>query len=70
MKQGSTDQQSRSEREREHAEMLTAAVARPGVREAMEVFQDWQRKDQALDAYRATVDRTEKTTTTNHANVV
>lgn len=70
MKQGGTDQSSRSEREREHAEMLAAAVSRPGVREAMKVFHDWQRKDHALDAYRAAAVRTERTTTTNHANVV
>ena len=70
MAQGATDQRSRSTREQEHAEMLTAAVARPGVREAMKVFHDWQRKDRGLDAYRAVMDRTEKTTTTNHANVV
>ena len=40
-------------REREHAEMLEAALARPGVREAMDVYRGWQEKDRGLDAYRS-----------------
>ena len=33
--------------------MLEAALARPGVREVMEVYQNWQKADSGLDAYRA-----------------
>jgi len=70
MQKGGTDQPPRSDPHHEYDEMLAAALARPGVREAMKVFQNWQRKDQEQDAYRATVNRIERATTTNHANVV
>ena len=42
-----------SERARVHAEMLKATFARPGVREAMRVYENWREKDRWLDAYRA-----------------
>ena len=42
-----------SRREREHAAMLDAALARPGVREVMDVYHGWQEKDRGLDAYRS-----------------
>ena len=70
MAQAETDRRSPLDRERAHADMLTAAVARPGVREAMEVFQDWQTKDQALDAYRAATKQADQITTSNHANIL
>ena len=38
---------------REHAAMLDAALARPGVREVMDVYRGWQEKDRGLDAYRS-----------------
>ncbi len=57
-----------SDREREHAAMLEAALARPGVREAMQVFGGWQEKDRGLDAYRAATKAPTRTTTTDHSN--
>ena len=33
--------------------MLEAALARPGVREVMEVFDCWREQDRRLDAWRA-----------------
>ena len=54
-----------SRREREHAEMLEAALARPGVREVMDVYRGWQEKDRGLDAYRSATKATGHVTTTN-----
>ena len=31
--------------------MLDAALARPGIREVMDVYREWQEKDRGLDAY-------------------
>ena len=42
-----------SRRVREHAEILEAALARPGVREVMDVYRGWQEKDRGLDEYHA-----------------
>ena len=39
--------------EKTHAEMLEAALARPGVREMMEVYGNSQEMDRGLDSYRA-----------------
>ena len=47
-----TERRTCSRREREHAAMLDAALARPGVREVMDVYRGWQEKDRRLDAYR------------------
>jgi len=58
-----------SDLEKEHAAMLKEALARPGVREVMEVYGAWLEKDQHLDTYRsATTDtRTTVTSTSSHA---
>ena len=37
----------------EHGAMLKEALARPSVREVMEVYGGWRRADRALEAYRA-----------------
>lgn len=58
----------RSRREKDHAEMLEAALARPGVREMMKVYGDYQEKDRACDGYRAATTRAERITTTNSSN--
>ena len=42
-----------SKREQDRKTMLGAALARPGVREVMEVYRNWQKADSGLDAYRA-----------------
>ncbi len=51
-----------------HAAMLKEALRRPGVREAMEVYRDWQRTDNGLASYRAATKQPSITTTTDHAN--
>ena len=48
-----TERRTGSRREREHAAMLDAALARPGVREVMDGYRGWQGKDRGLDAYRS-----------------
>ena len=63
-----TDRRARSSREQEHAAMLKAALARPGVREVMQVYGGWQDKDQGLDAYRAAVKASGRIMTTNSSN--
>ena len=57
-------------REREHAEMVEAALARPGVRELMAVYRGWQEKDGGLDAYRAATKAPGLVTTTNTCKAV
>lgn len=54
-----------SRREREHAEMLEAALARPSVREVMDVHRGWQEKDRGLDAYRSATRAAGHVTTTD-----
>ena len=60
-----TKGRSGSRREREHAEMLEAALARPGIREVMDVYRGWQEKDRGLDAYRSATKAPGRVTTTN-----
>ena len=55
--------------EQEHANMLKEALARPGVREVMDVYQNWQRADHGLDSYREATKDPQIITTTDHANV-
>ena len=54
-----------SGRVREHAEMLEAALARPGVREVKDVYRGWQEKDRGLDAYRSATNAPGHVTTTD-----
>ena len=42
-----------SARAREHDRMLEDALARPGVREFIRVYESWRTRDRALDPYRA-----------------
>ena len=58
-----------SDREQEHATLLKEALDRPGVRETMKVYHDWQRADRGLDAYRAAMKDPQITTTTDRANI-
>ena len=55
-----------SRREREHAAMLEAALARPGVREAFAVYRGWQEKDRGLDVYRSAVRAVDRATTSKN----
>ena len=58
-----------SERAQQHAAMLEAAQARPGIREVMQVHRDWQEKDSGIDAYRSATKTSAQTLTTNRANI-
>ena len=59
------EKRSKPKRAQAHAEMLEAALARPGVREVMRVYGGWQEKDQGLDVYRSATKKPERITTTN-----
>lgn len=63
------DQATKSKRERERAAMLEEALARPGVRQVMEVYQNWQEADRAMEPYRLAAKQHETVTTSDHANV-
>jgi len=52
----------------EHAAMLKEALARPGMREVMEVYGGWRRADKALEAYRAARRRAWIVTTSDRTN--
>lgn len=58
-----------SKREQDRRAMLEVALARPGVREVMEVYRNWQEADSGLDAYRAATKEPLRTMTTDRANV-
>ena len=63
MAQGET-----TSREKECSKMLEAALARPGVREMMEVYNIWQEKDRGLDAYRSATAARGQVKTTDSSN--
>ena len=63
-----TDKRPSSKRAENHAEMLEAALARPGIREIMKVYGDWQEEDQVLDAYRSATKKPERITTTDSSH--
>ena len=66
MTKRNTDKREASRREREHDAMLQEALARPGVRDVMKLYDGWREKDRGLDAYRAATRTPASTTTTNH----
>ncbi len=55
-------------REKTHTKMLEAALARPGVSQAMKVYGSWREKDQGLDPYRSVFQKSVRVTTTNSSN--
>ena len=68
MNKQTSKRRSSSRREREHSELLERALARPGVREVMNVYDNWREKDRGLDSYRAATKISERITTTNSSN--
>lgn len=64
----SKSRRSPSRREREHAELLKRALARPGIREVMDIYENWREMEQGLNAYRAATKKPERITTTNSTN--
>ena len=63
-----TKKQRASERAEIHAALLKDALSRPGVREMMLVYGQWQEQDRTLDAYRAATKDMVPTGATDHAN--
>ena len=63
-----TERRTGSRREREHAAMLDAALARPGVREVMDVYHGWQEKERGLDAYRSATKALGRVTNSNSSS--
>ena len=57
-----------SERDRKHADMLKEALARPGIREVMEVYEHYQQVDRGLDAYRMVTKQRGKVTRTTRTH--
>lgn len=62
-------EQSKSKRKHEHEAMLKEALSRPGVREMMRVYQNWEQWDRGLDAYRSATRPRGRVIITDHANM-
>ena len=60
----------RSKRERECDAMLEEALKRPGAREVMQVYQNWEEADQGLDSYRQATKEPMRMTTTDRTNPI
>ena len=59
-----------SKRKFEYEAMLEKALARPGVRDLMQVYQSWQKLDHGLHPYREVIKEREIIATTDHTNVL
>ena len=57
-----------ADRAKEHAEMLEAALARPGVHELMEVYGNWLEKDQGLNVHRSATTNANPSAATTSSN--
>ena len=66
----STIKEVESTRAEAYDAMLQEALSRPGVREVMEVYQNWRKVDQALSAYRQATKRQGQVTTSNRTNAL
>lgn len=69
MSRRKTDKHSESRRAREHAELLKAALARPGIREVMQVYGGWWEREQVVNVYRSAIKKVGKIITTNSSNL-
>lgn len=54
----------------EHAAMLKEAIARPGVREVMEVYRNWRMSDASLDNYRKAGGKRPRAVVSDRANTL
>lgn len=63
-----TDQKSKSERAENHDRMLEEALARPGVREMMEVYGNCQESNRHIETYRSAKRQTQRSWTTDSSN--
>ncbi len=66
MSQGEANTQGTSERAEEHANMLEMALARPGIREVMEVYHGWIDRKKGIDVHRWATKEAQQITTTNY----
>ena len=57
-----------AKREQAYAEMLEAALARPGIYEVMKVYGNWLEKEQGLASYRAVTQARAKIITTDSSD--
>ena len=55
-------------REQQHARLLEDALARPGVRELMQVYGGWSDNERRLEELRSATKLAERVTTTNSSN--
>ena len=62
-------ERSESDIRKRHAEMLEAALSRPGIPEVMKVYGAWKEKNRHLDAYRAAMKRPARVITTDKSNL-
>ena len=58
------------ERERERSALSEEALARPGVREVVKIYDQWKRQDQGLESYRAVMKEPFRISTTDHAVIL
>ena len=58
-----------SNREQEHAAMLKEALARLGLCEVMQVYQNYQQANKGLNSYRLATKHPEKLLTTDRTNL-
>ena len=70
MPEHADDKNQDSQRQHELDTLLKEALARPGVKEVMEVYQNWQRSERGYDPYRRVLSPPGKVITTDHANAV
>ena len=70
MPEHADDKNQDSQRQHELDTMLEEALARPGIKEVMEVYQNWQSLERGHDPYRRALRSPGKVTTTDHANAV
>ncbi len=59
-----------SRREQEREAMIEAALARPGVRDLMEVYRGWQEQDRGLDALRSVTKPAGRVTASNSSKAL
>ena len=53
-----------------HDAMLQEALSRPGVREVMQVYENWRKANQGFSAYRLATRGQGRVTTTNRTNAL
>ena len=60
--------ESPSKREEARAALVAEAIRRPGIREIMDVYENWRHADRGLDPYRAATRWAFELPATDHSN--